>query len=173
MTSQNLASNCSSHDNLKIRVRCGLMSLVDQTRCTVALDTPTCLAIERVLHRPTPPGGLTASLKILPLSDGLMRSGRPLRANSAKPPIPSRRKRPRQNVTVCWLVPKVLATCTLSAPVAHARIRRARKTIRFSLVPALAIRSNSWRCVSVSSKFAFGRPAILRSYTRSSIIKDI
>jgi hypothetical protein len=28
------------------------MSLVDQTRCTVALDTPTCLAIERVLHRP-------------------------------------------------------------------------------------------------------------------------
>jgi hypothetical protein len=25
---------------------------VDQTRCTVALDTPTCLAIERVLHRP-------------------------------------------------------------------------------------------------------------------------
>src|ERR1700719_4677381 len=87
MTSQNLASNCSSHDNLKIGVRCGLMSLVDQTRCTVALDTPTCLAIERVLHRSTPPGGLTASLKILPLSEGLMRSGRPLRANSAKPPI--------------------------------------------------------------------------------------
>src|SRR5580692_3126048 len=74
MTSQNLASNCSSHDNLKIRVRCGLMSLVDQTRCTVALDTPTCLAIERVLHRPNPPAA--ASLKILPLSDGLMRSGR-------------------------------------------------------------------------------------------------
>ena len=61
-----------------------------------------------------------------------MRSGRPLRANSAKPPIPSRRKRPRQNVTACWLVPKVLATWMLSAPVAHSRIRRARKTIRFS-----------------------------------------
>jgi plasmid stabilization system protein ParE len=29
-----------------------------------------------------------------------------------------------------------------------------------------AIPSNSWRCVSVGSKFAFGRPAILRSYTR-------
>ena len=94
MTSQNLASNFSSHDNLKILVRCGLMSFVDQTRCTVALDTPTCLAIERVFHRPNPPGGLTASLKILPLSEGLMRSGRPLRANSAKPPMPSRRKRP-------------------------------------------------------------------------------
>ena len=88
-----LGFELSSHDNLKIRVRCGLMSLADQTRCTVALDTPTCLAIERVLHRPVPPGGLTASLKILPLSDGLIRSGRPLRANSAKPPIPSRRKR--------------------------------------------------------------------------------
>src|ERR1700722_9674443 len=103
MTSQNLASNCSSHDNLKIRVPCGLMSLVDQMRCTVALDTPTCLAIERVLHRATPPGGLPAWLKILPLSDDFMRPGRPLRANSAEPPIPSRRKRPRQNVTVCKL----------------------------------------------------------------------
>jgi hypothetical protein len=96
MTSQNLASNGSSHDNLKIRVRCDSMSLVDQTRCTVALDTPTCLVIEWVLHRCTSPGGLTA-------------------------------------------------------PVAHSRMRRARKTIRFSLVPALAIASNSWRCVSVSS----------------------
>src|SRR6202030_4720479 len=130
MTSQNFASNCSSQDNLKIRVRCGLMSLLDQTRCTVALDTPRCLDIERVLHRPKPAGGLTASLKILPLSDGLMRSGRPLRAKSAKPPIPSCRKRLRHQVTGCSLVPKVLATCTLSAPVAHSRIRRARKTIQ-------------------------------------------
>ena len=33
---------------------------------------------------------------------------------------------------VCSVEPKRLATCTLSAPVAHSSMRRARKTIRFS-----------------------------------------
>jgi hypothetical protein len=72
----------------------------------------------------------TASLKIPPLSAGLMQSGRPLRAKSAKPLMPSSRNRPRHKVTVCSVVPKRLATRTLSAPVAHSRMRHARKTIR-------------------------------------------
>jgi Pectate lyase superfamily protein len=82
------------------------------------------------------------------------------------------RKRPRHNVTVCSLVPKRLATCTLFAPVAHSRTRRARKTIRLSPVPALAIRSNSGRCTVVSSKFAFGRPVIPAVYRAPHILKD-
>jgi hypothetical protein len=82
-----------------------------------------------------PSGGVTASLKILPLSDALDALWTPAASQLRQATIPSRRKRPRQNVTVCWLVPKVLATWTLSAPIAHSRIRR------FSLVPALAIRS--------------------------------
>jgi hypothetical protein len=50
----------------------------------------------------------------------------------AKPPMPTFRKRTRHNMRVCSVVPKRLATCTLSAPVAHSSMRRARKTIRFS-----------------------------------------
>jgi hypothetical protein len=82
MMSQNLASNFSSHDDLKIRVRCGLVSGPDALHGGLGYS-------HMLGHRTgTPPsqapGGLTASLKILPLSDGLMRSGRQLRANSAK-----------------------------------------------------------------------------------------
>jgi glycerol-3-phosphate dehydrogenase len=43
-----------------------------------------------------------------------------------------------------------LGVVSLSAPVAHSRIRRARKAIRSSPVPALTIRSNSYRCTSTS-----------------------
>jgi hypothetical protein len=49
-----------------------LFSVSVPVRCTVAFDIPTCLASNGYSTVPNPPGGLSASLKILPLSDGLM-----------------------------------------------------------------------------------------------------
>ena len=57
---------------------------------------------------------------------------RQLRAKSAKPPMPTFKKRTRHCVRVYSVEPRRLATCTLSALVAHSSMRRARKTIRFS-----------------------------------------
>src|ERR1700745_2384422 len=44
-------------ESLKTRVRCGLISLSLQTRCTVALETPNSRAIVRHVHRAPPRGG--------------------------------------------------------------------------------------------------------------------
>src|SRR5438445_114060 len=47
MTSQNFSSNCLSFDSLKVRERCGLMSLAAHSRCTLAAEMPTAPAIGR------------------------------------------------------------------------------------------------------------------------------
>src|SRR5438445_2196817 len=65
MTSQNLASNCGSLDNLKVRVRCGLMSLACQSACTVPTETWAVRAIERTLCRVWPLGGRVAWVRMM------------------------------------------------------------------------------------------------------------
>src|SRR3984893_12999936 len=52
MTSQNFSSKRLSLDSLKVRERCGLMSLAAHRRCTLAGDTLAARAIVRQLHRP-------------------------------------------------------------------------------------------------------------------------
>src|ERR1700745_1006551 len=56
MTSQNFASKSGSVESLKTRVRCGLISVSLQTRCTVALETPNSRGIRRQVHCAPPPG---------------------------------------------------------------------------------------------------------------------
>src|SRR5271169_3395214 len=60
MTSQNFSSKRLSFDSLKVRERCGLMSLAAHSRCTLADDTPAARAIVRQLQRPRCGGGVTA-----------------------------------------------------------------------------------------------------------------
>ena len=49
-----------SLESLKVRERCGLMSLAAHTRWTLAFEMPVARAIVRQLHRPSVAGGVTA-----------------------------------------------------------------------------------------------------------------
>ncbi|MCY1537154.1 hypothetical protein D9M68_726400 [compost metagenome] len=75
MTSQNFSSKCWSLDSLKVRVRCGLMALAAQIRCTLAGEIPATRAMLRQLQRGCPTGGWvtcsTARLKASAGKDGL------------------------------------------------------------------------------------------------------
>jgi hypothetical protein len=86
-----LASNAGSFDSLKVRTRCGLISLARHSRCTVAFETPMAWAIVRTLQRGRPGGGRVARLPISPwvadAIDGLLdepRRGTPRTIDVAK-----------------------------------------------------------------------------------------
>src|SRR5947209_14435596 len=56
MTSQNFSSKRLSFDSLKVRERCGLISLAAHRRCTLAGEIPAARAIVRQLPpAPSPP----------------------------------------------------------------------------------------------------------------------
>src|SRR6266853_2033979 len=69
MTSQNFSSNCLSFDSLKVRERCGLMSLAAHSRCTLAAEMPAARAIVR---HSIAPDGAAASPPAPPLAAPLL-----------------------------------------------------------------------------------------------------
>src|SRR5215472_7338361 len=96
MTSQNFVSKCLSLDNLKVRDKCGLMSLAAHRRWTVAFERPVIRAMLRQLHRPSAAGGVTALSSTMRTAAGGREGLRPRPAASSqsrqtlgeKPPTP-------------------------------------------------------------------------------------
>ena len=70
ITSQNFSSKWASLEILKVRVKCGWMSLLDQIRCTVLGETFCARAMERQLQRVRWAGGCTAPLSTACLTAG-------------------------------------------------------------------------------------------------------
>src|SRR5215469_4494461 len=100
MTSQNFVSKCLSLDNLKVRDRCGLMSLAAHRRWTVAFETPAITAMLRQLHRPRRAGGVTALSSTMRTAAGGREGLRPRPAASSNPARRSASKRWHQWLTV-------------------------------------------------------------------------
>src|SRR5215469_6357107 len=100
MTSQNFVSKCLSFDNLKVRDRCGLMSLAAHRRWTVAFETPATRAMLRQLHRSSVAGGLTAWSSTMRTDSDDSEGLRPRPAASSNPARRPARKRWHQWLTV-------------------------------------------------------------------------
>jgi hypothetical protein len=79
MRSQNFSSKRLSVDSLKVRERCGLMSLAAHRRCTLAGEIPAARAVARQLHRPRWGGGVSACSTAChgPATDRVFGSGHP------------------------------------------------------------------------------------------------
>src|SRR5215471_2631038 len=125
MTSQNFFSNCLSLDSLKVRVRCGLMSLAAHKRWTVAFDTPALRAMVRQLHRPSVAGGVTTLSRTTRAACGVLQSGQTV---GEKPLAPKVDRYPRYADTRGDLVlrhPRRAEDHNLRPlPVAHGHRRR-------------------------------------------------
>src|SRR5215469_17277845 len=121
MTSQNFASKCLSLDNLKVRDRCGLMSLAAHRRCTVAFETPAIRAMLRQLHRPCVAGGVTALSSTMRTASGGREGLRPRPAASSNPATRTARKRLDQWLTVTRDTPTraAIRSCAIPAALKH------------------------------------------------------
>src|SRR5215469_6450069 len=143
MTSQNFVSNCLSLDNLKVRDRCGLMSLAAHRRWTVAFETPAIRAMLRQLHRPSVAGGVTALSSTMRTASGVREGLRPRPAASSNPARRSARKRRHQWLTVTRDTPTRAAIRSCGIPAALSTTISARCRSRTATAVALIRRSNS------------------------------
>src|SRR5580692_6608957 len=113
MTSQNFSSKRLSLDSLKVRDRCGLMSLAAHRRCTLAGEIAAARAIVRQLHRPRWGGGVTALLQHL-LHRGLRQPRlAPAPGTIAQPLQPAQRKAPDPAVHAKPCDPQLLGDALL------------------------------------------------------------
>jgi hypothetical protein len=143
MTSQNFVSKCLSLDNLKVRDRCGLMSLAAHRRCTVAFETPAITAMLRQRHRPSVAGGVTALSSTMRTTSGGSEGLRPRPAASSNPARRLARKRWHQWLTVTRDTPTRAAIPSCGSPAALSTTISARCRSRTATVIALIRRSNS------------------------------
>src|SRR5215831_3061163 len=143
MTSQNFVSKCLSLDNLKVRDRCGLMSLAAHRRWTVAFETPAIRAMLRQLHRPSVAGGVTALSSTMRTAAGGREGLRPRPAASSNPVRRLARKRWHQWLTVTRDTPTRAAIRSCGIPAALSITISARCRSRTATVVALIRRSNS------------------------------
>src|SRR5215469_10963945 len=148
MTSQNFFSNCLSLDSLKVRVRCGLMSLAAHKRWTVAFDTPAMRAIVRQLHRPSVAGGVTALSRTMRTASSGTEGLRPRPVASSNPARLLARNRWHQRLTVtrdtptraaiwCCEIPAALRTNLRPLPVADGHGRRVYPAFQLAAVSLL------------------------------------
>src|SRR6516162_4942763 len=166
MTSQNFFSNCLSLDSLKVRVRCGLMSLAAHKRWTVAFDTPAMRAIVRQLHRPSVAGGVTALSRTTRTASSGTEGLRPRPVASSNPARRLARNRWHQRLTVTRDTPTRAAIWCCEIPAALRTTISARCRSRTATVDALIRRSNSplsWPLSTILRRATAppnGRPAV-------------
>ena len=66
--SRTFSTNCGSLEGLKVSLRCGANEKAFPMRCTVEMDTPDVLAIERVLQC-VASAGIVSSVFVTALRD--------------------------------------------------------------------------------------------------------
>src|SRR5512132_3249228 len=97
--SRTFSTNSGSVDSLKVSLRCGCSENARQMRCTVEIDTPVALAIERVLQCVAAAGivsSVVVTTSAIFSSPDLARStragliGQAVQAAGRKPPAPRR-----------------------------------------------------------------------------------
>src|SRR5580700_9862970 len=84
--SRTFSTNCGSLESLKVSLRCGANEKAFQMRCTVEMDTPDVLAIERVLQC-VASAGIVSSVFVTTsaiFSSPILR-GAPQRGSSSRP----------------------------------------------------------------------------------------
>ena len=140
-----------------------------QTRCTIDLSIPKCLASDRVLQCVASLGVVSSVTRTIVLAQCRRLPAlrpRPDRSRS----MPSSRscaKRLRQQPTVSTFKPSVMAIRVLGSPWAANRINLARTTCRAANVRDRAQRLNSCRSASVNViETAFRIAGILHQYIR-------
>ena len=157
-TSISFSSNVGSLLSLNVLTRCGLSPRADQTRCTVAFDTPTSFAIVRVLQC-VPPFGLQlrvrstiSSILSCGISGGRPRPGATL-PNFVNPCSANRFRHAR---TVTGVTPVSVAIWAFATPSAASSRTRARCTSRCAAVCEAANRSRISRWLSDMANAAAG-----------------
>src|SRR5712671_1478537 len=103
-----LSTNSGSADSLKVSLRCGWSENARQMRCTVEIDKPEALAIERVLQW-VAAAGIVSNVVVTTsaiFSSPILR-GAPGRGSSARPSNRLAPNRWRQVATVRRLNPKL------------------------------------------------------------------
>src|SRR6516165_9501638 len=143
ITSQNFCSNRLSLDSLKVRERCGLMSLAAHSRCTLAAEIPTARAIVRQLQRPRSGGGVTARSSTCWAAPSASHGLRPRPGASRNPASRSLANRPTQRLTCRRDIPRRSAICCWVSPSALSRTSSERRRSRTETVLARARRRNS------------------------------
>src|SRR6266436_72354 len=131
-----LSTNSGSVDSLKVSLRCGWRENARQMRCTVEIDKPEALAIERVLQW-VAAAGIVSNVVVTTsaiFSSPILR-GAPGRGSSARPSSRLAANRLRQVATVTRVTPSRSAIARLVAPSAAsstiaARIASARDIFR-------------------------------------------
>ena len=134
--SRTLSTNRGSADSLKVSLRCGWRENARQMRCTVEIDKPEALAIERVLQW-VAAAGIVSNVVVTTsaiFSSSILR-GAPGRGSSARPSSRLAANRLRQVATVTRVTPSCSAIARLVAPSAArstiaARIASARDIFR-------------------------------------------
>ena len=133
------------------------MALAAHSRCTVALDTPVALAIERTDQRVRPGGGWVARLTIAAWVSSATLGLRPRPWASARPARPAAPKRRSQSTTTGRLTPTRRAVSAWLKPSARSRMICARRTSRRVAVGRCTSRCNAPRCSAVIGKGRTGR----------------
>src|SRR5438874_2479485 len=108
--SRTLSTNSGSADSLKVSLRCGWRENARQMRCTVEIDKPEALAIERVLQW-VAAAGIVSNVVITTsaiFSSPILR-GAPGRGSSARPSSRLAANRLRQVATVTRVTPSCSA----------------------------------------------------------------
>src|SRR3977135_4662161 len=84
--SRTFSTNCGSVESLKVSLRCGANEKAFQMRCTVEVDTPEVLAIERVLQC-VASAGIVSSVFVTtsPTFSPPILRGAPQRGSSSRP----------------------------------------------------------------------------------------
>ena len=134
--SRTLSTNRGSADSLKVSLRCGWSENARQMRCTVEIDKPEALAIERVLQW-VAAAGIVSNVVVTTsaiFSSPILR-GAPGRGSSARPSSRLAANRLRQVATVTRVTPSCSAIARLVVPSAarstiSARIASARDIFR-------------------------------------------
>jgi len=99
--SRTLSTNRGAADNLKVSLRCGWSENAGQMRCTVEIDKPEALAIERV-RRWVAAAGIVSNVVVIAsaiFSSPILR-GPPGRGSSVRPSSRLAANRLRQVATV-------------------------------------------------------------------------
>ena len=131
-------------------------------RRTVVADSPVWAAIERVDQR-VASGGVRSKVATITrsMSASLTVRGAPGRGSSSRPSSPAWIKRARHLPTVWGVTPTRSATARLLMPCPDSRIIRARRAGPFALVVRRLQPTSVWRCSSLITSGALGRPIVI------------
>ena len=162
--SRTFSTNWGSVESLKVSVRCGANEKALQMRCTVEMDKPDALAIERVLQCVASDGIVSSVLVTTSsiFSSPILR-GAPQRGSSSRPSKRLLANRFRHSPTVSRETPSSPAIALLFMPSAANITICARAASARAIFRRRTRSSNSLRSLSLSTIFTAGPRAISAS----------